>query len=124
MSAREMAEEGLPVNILGGQFEQDVVPFGSTISNAELENYLKVHAGEFNLSDYGGFGEIEEAVNKCNALYANDTLDLKKRFPDDGDFCETVFDSISCWPPTQLNDTAVVRCFSELNGIRYNDTRK
>lgn len=37
-------------------------------------------------------------------------------------FCEVTFDGLSCWPPTALNQTAVHKCFSELNHVKYDDT--
>ncbi|XP_022911145.1 diuretic hormone receptor-like [Onthophagus taurus] len=35
------------------------------------------------------------------------------------DGCEVMFDSILCWPQTPPNTTAVLPCFDQFNGIRY-----
>lgn len=61
-------------------------------------------------------------LDYCQLQFANHTasfLDTQQ----DG-FCGVTFDSISCWPPTAINKTATIKCFSELFTIRYDDTRK
>lgn len=42
--------------------------------------------------------------------------------PDGG--CKPNFDTVLCWPPTSPNTIAVLSCFSQLNGILYDATRK
>lgn len=58
----------------------------------------------------------------CRAEYANSTAVLAEQHPEG--FCNASFDSVSCWPPTPYNTTAVIRCFKMLNDIVYDDTRK
>ncbi|XP_054286295.1 diuretic hormone receptor-like [Macrosteles quadrilineatus] len=33
--------------------------------------------------------------------------------------CPRAWDYVLCWPPTQVNSSAVIPCFPELNGIKY-----
>lgn len=39
-------------------------------------------------------------------------------------YCEPNFDSVLCWPQTPPNTVAILPCFSQLNGIRYDTSRK
>lgn len=39
-------------------------------------------------------------------------------------FCSPTWDSLLCWPATPFNSSAIQSCFSELNGIPYDVTRK
>lgn len=58
----------------------------------------------------------------CRNQYANHTdLLLGSHLYD---FCSVTFDSVLCWPPTPVNKTATIKCFSELFTIKYDDTRK
>ncbi|XP_035222869.1 diuretic hormone receptor-like [Stegodyphus dumicola] len=34
-------------------------------------------------------------------------------------FCNVTWDGVSCWPATLAGNTAMVPCFSELNGVKY-----
>lgn len=61
-------------------------------------------------------------LSHCKIQHANNTASLINS--EQGEFCDVTFDSILCWPPTPINKTAVIKCFSELFGIRYDDTRK
>lgn len=61
-------------------------------------------------------------LNLCLQVYENLTKRMVSSHPDG--FCEATFDGLSCWPPTPLNQTAVNRCFSELNHVKYDDTRE
>lgn len=38
--------------------------------------------------------------------------------------CGIVWDSLLCWPHTQPGAQAILPCFEELNGIRYDINRK
>ncbi|XP_049823809.1 diuretic hormone receptor-like isoform X2 [Aethina tumida] len=51
-----------------------------------------------------------EQISYFNATFGND-------------YCKTVTDQLVCWPPTQPNTTATVKCFSYLGGLRYDDTQ-
>ena len=39
-------------------------------------------------------------------------------------FCNSTWDGIICWPTTPAGATAVLPCFDELNGIKYDTDRK
>lgn len=39
-------------------------------------------------------------------------------------FCPTEWDNLLCWPETVEGQMAILSCFSELNGIHYDVTRK
>lgn len=64
------------------------------------------------------------AVNQtgCEELYANETLAMSRELSTLG-FCGPMADPVACWPPTPVNTTAVIRCFAELNFIRYDDSQ-
>ncbi|XP_045474415.1 diuretic hormone receptor-like isoform X2 [Harmonia axyridis] len=64
------------------------------------------------------------AVNQtgCEELYANETLAMTRELSTLG-FCGPMADPVACWPPTPVNTTAVIRCFAELNFIRYDDSQ-
>lgn len=38
--------------------------------------------------------------------------------------CPVVFDSVSCWPATAPNTSAIMPCFTEFLGINYDGSRK
>lgn len=58
----------------------------------------------------------------CKRLYLNQSLTLLAEHPEG--ICNSSYDSISCWPPTAVNTTAVLKCFREFLGIKYDDTRE
>nr|CAH7727223.1 unnamed protein product [Callosobruchus chinensis]CAH7747955.1 unnamed protein product [Callosobruchus chinensis] len=62
------------------------------------------------------------SLEDCKLLYINETVRLMKEQRDA--FCRVTFDSVLCWPPVKLDSVVVVRCFSELNNIYYDDSRK
>lgn len=68
------------------------------------------------------FSVTNLTLEQCQSQYRNQTYLLSKIHS--GDFCDVTFDSILCWPPTPLNETAVIKCFSELFSIKYDETRK
>lgn len=41
-----------------------------------------------------------------------------------GNYCPAFYDGLLCWDPTPWHTLAVQKCFSELNGLQYDDTRK
>ncbi|CAH1989658.1 unnamed protein product [Acanthoscelides obtectus] len=62
------------------------------------------------------------SLEDCKKLYINETLRLMKEQPDG--FCRVTFDSVLCWPPVMLDSVVIVPCFSELNDVFYDDSRK
>nr|CAH7727220.1 unnamed protein product [Callosobruchus chinensis] len=61
------------------------------------------------------------SLEDCKLLYINETVRLMKEQRDA--FCRVTFDSVLCWPPVKLDSVVVVRCFSELNNIYYDDSQ-
>jgi hypothetical protein len=39
-------------------------------------------------------------------------------------FCNSTWDGVSCWPTTVAGSTSFLPCVDELNGIKYDTTRK
>lgn len=62
-----------------------------------------------------------DKIHRCHELYEQETQRLEQLYSVEG-FCEVFFDTLSCWPPTAPNTTAVISCFKELGGLRYNDS--
>ncbi|XP_060529993.1 diuretic hormone receptor-like isoform X2 [Cylas formicarius] len=60
-------------------------------------------------------------MEDCTRLYKSEISSVTKL--NRGGFCNVTFDLLLCWPPTPLNGTAQVKCFSELLGIRYDDSQ-
>ncbi|XP_076265689.1 diuretic hormone receptor-like isoform X2 [Rhynchophorus ferrugineus] len=60
-------------------------------------------------------------MQDCQKMHANLTAKLSETHP--GAFCDASFDNILCWPPTLLNSTAEMKCFSDFLGIRYDDSQ-
>ncbi|XP_072942986.1 diuretic hormone receptor-like [Epargyreus clarus] len=55
----------------------------------------------------------ENASEKC----------LEKNLNLSGDYCPAYFDGLLCWDPTPWNTLAVQKCFSDFNGVHYDDTQ-
>lgn len=68
------------------------------------------------------FSVTNLTLEQCQSEYRNQTYLLSRIHS--GEFCDVTFDSILCWPPTPINETAVIKCFSELFSIKYDETRK
>jgi hypothetical protein len=54
---------------------------------------------------------------------------LRESYPPAGfeaitSFCNSTWDGVSCWPTTLGGSTSVLPCVDELNGIKYDTTRK
>ncbi|VEN43665.1 unnamed protein product, partial [Callosobruchus maculatus] len=60
-------------------------------------------------------------LDQCRSAFADESQQLADAHPEG--FCRVAFDSVLCWPPTPLNQTATVKCFSELFHIKYDDTQ-
>lgn len=39
-------------------------------------------------------------------------------------FCNRTWDRVSCWPETIAGQTSVIKCFTKLNGVLYDDRCK
>ncbi|CAG9813259.1 unnamed protein product [Phaedon cochleariae] len=61
-------------------------------------------------------------LEQCKEQYKGRTEFLASTHHQDG-FCKATFDQVICWPPTPLNETVVVKCFSELFHVKYDDTQ-
>jgi hypothetical protein len=54
---------------------------------------------------------------------------LRESYPPAGfeavnSFCNRTWDGVSCWPTTLSGTTSILPCVDELNGIKYDTTRK
>ncbi|XP_022903075.1 diuretic hormone receptor-like isoform X2 [Onthophagus taurus] len=87
------------------------------LKNLMLKNNIEIHDDDDD--DVRQNYTLSEITEFCNSFYENETSVLREKYP--GGFCESVYDTISCWPPTPYNSTAVIRCFKEFNNIRYDD---
>lgn len=102
---------------LVGGIDDDVNPTSLlyTKMNDDLDAYDLYNNGTYTLPSY-----IANKTLHCESLHKNLTIELSEK----GDYCNATSDSILCWPPTQLNATAIQKCFSVFNNVRYDDTRK
>lgn len=57
----------------------------------------------------------------CDSVYVKETNELLRTHLNA--FCAPIVDPVMCWPPTPVNQTAIMKCFSELNFIKYDDTQ-
>nr|XP_023013373.1 diuretic hormone receptor-like [Leptinotarsa decemlineata] len=74
----------------------------------------------------GSYSEEENfrtnvSLEQCKVQYENETIQYSQLYPEG--FCPVISDSVLCWPPTPLNETATIKCFSELFNIKYDDTQ-
>jgi Hormone receptor domain len=46
------------------------------------------------------------------------------KFENISSFCNSTWDGVSCWPTTAAGSTSFLPCVDELNGIKYDTTRK
>lgn len=63
-----------------------------------------------------------QSMHDCEKQYERLTKQFFELYKEG--FCEVTFDGLSCWPPTPPNQTATIKCFSELNQVKYDDTSK
>ncbi|KAG5885179.1 hypothetical protein JTB14_000942 [Gonioctena quinquepunctata] len=61
------------------------------------------------------------SLEQCKLQYENESLELSQLYPEG--FCHVTSDSVLCWPPTPINETATIKCLSELFNIKYDDTQ-
>lgn len=83
----------------------------------------------------GPDGHLVEMLESLNITDENELVCLynflQTPYPlddaaDDADavFCNSTWDGIACWPTTVAGSTSVLPCFAELNGVKYDTTRK
>lgn len=68
--------------------------------------------------------DIEKVLREYNDSHNEIYCEIRKRLNVPNGGCEPNFDSVLCWPQTPANTVAVLPCLSQLNGIRYDTTRK
>ncbi|GJQ71319.1 putative Secretin family 7 transmembrane receptor [Trypoxylus dichotomus] len=108
----------IPIDVLTGEFEQDINPYGS--SQQDIEELLKSRHN-FEDSIYDQYLENDTyKYELCLTRYFNESLLFAEKYPEG--FCDATFDSVSCWPPTPLNETVIIRCFSEFRGVLYDSS--
>lgn len=71
---------------------------------------------------YARHEDIVRFLNRLNETQAELACELKKTLTPSSNGCPVDFDTVLCWPQTAPNSLAVLPCFDQLNGIKY-DTR-
>lgn len=106
----------IPIEVLNREFEQDFHQYGS--SKQDIEEFLSKSRMYFEEGNYDLFLENDTLkIEECVNIHYNDSLLFAEKYPEG--FCDTTFDSISCWPPTTINNTVIISCFSEFRGVLY-----
>ncbi|KAK4876010.1 hypothetical protein RN001_012432 [Aquatica leii] len=75
---------------------------------------LNVKSSDFNSSDKK---DLLDLICKQKHKYEENITGLG-----DGKYCNASSDFIMCWPPTPVNTTTYLKCFSEFLGYKYDDT--
>lgn len=99
--------------------EEEFLRQHASLSKAELREELLALMANLTLAPDEEVSTLGEQA--CHQRWANETSVFNDAHVS---ICPTHYDSVICWPPTPVNSTAVVKCFAELNGIRYDDTSK
>lgn len=69
--------------------------------------------------------DIERLLGELNENQTELSCELRKRLTQDFvSGCSVDYDTVLCWPQTPTNTVAVLPCLYQLNGIRYDTTRK
>lgn len=102
----------------GSNWQQDLTPLDHDSVNGFDYHPVNMNGSYFDDEPYKSNITLEH----CKAQHANQTATLQRLHPEG--FCKVTFDSVLCWPPTVINETAIIKCFSELFNIEYDDTRK
>lgn len=97
--------------------EEEFLRQHASLSKAELREELLALMANLTLAPDEEVSTLGEQA--CHQRWANETTVFNDAHVS---ICPTHYDSVICWPPTPVNSTAVVKCFAELNGIRYDDT--
>ncbi|XP_018579874.1 diuretic hormone receptor-like, partial [Anoplophora glabripennis] len=102
----------------GSNWQQDLTPLDhDSVNGFEYHPVMDNTNGSYFDEPY----KTNVTLEQCKAQYANQTAALQQLHPEG--FCRVTFDSVLCWPPTAINDTATIKCFSELFNIKYDDTQ-
>lgn len=106
-------------------WQQDLTPIDM---DGDSESYQSMHNNNDDDDDSFANSVADEHVLQmkseyCQKTYANLTENMISSYGDGG-FCHGIFDGALCWPPTPANQTAIVKCFAEFKGLKYDDTRK
>lgn len=112
-----------PSNLLGSQLTPN---YGDVSQDPwtqleELGLFNETHLINFDYLDFNSSDRKELFDVQCRSKYKNEEEVLTLG---EGNYCNASSDSIMCWPPTPVNSTAYLKCFSEFLGFRYDDTRK
>lgn len=66
----------------------------------------------------------EELMKQLNQTHTELTCELRKNLNTNLEGCGIDYDTVLCWPQTPPNSLSVLPCLSQLNGIRYDTSRK
>ncbi|KAG8197619.1 hypothetical protein JTE90_001550 [Oedothorax gibbosus] len=64
--------------------------------------------------------EEDETAKFCNNSHEN----LENESIEGVEYCPSSWDGLSCWPTTQAGQTAILPCFEEFNGVKYDVSGK
>ncbi|KAG5860166.1 hypothetical protein JTB14_030835 [Gonioctena quinquepunctata] len=100
-------------------WQQDLTPI-----DPDLQSSYSFNPDLETMSDSNLFEEPTPmlTLEQCKEQFQSRTDYLSEHYT--SGFCKVTFDTVLCWPPTPVNESAVVKCFAELNMIKYDDTRK
>ncbi|KAK9717174.1 7 transmembrane receptor (Secretin family) [Popillia japonica] len=110
----------VPIDVLTKKLGEDINLYSSSNQDDAYQKLLeevKVLMNQRDTQFPGNDTELRLNEDECISRYLNESLTFVQKHPEG--FCGTVFDSITCWPPTSINTTVVISCFSEFGGVRY-----
>lgn len=99
---------------LDEDFHREASPIGGVITFDDDDDVG-------NDTDENGF-HSNVTQSYCEDLFSKEIEELSNSSSDG--FCNVTTDKLMCWPPTPVDQTVYVQCFSELNSIKYDATRE
>lgn len=108
------------MNWFSTNWQQDLAPIDQDVIN-ELHFDPDLHLLPENNDTLFIMPESNLTVAYCRQVFDREIAEISTIHPEG--YCNATSDTILCWPPTPFNETAVVKCFSELLGVKYDSTQ-